>query len=157
MPQGLKPGLWLGLMSGLKTRPAWKRWRRQEKQRQKQILCGNGKLEGQEQKQKSNTGVSPLRRKSAPPVEMTEFGARLGEYAPGAKARVVVGLDVWAEAQAYLRSKSDGRNDSGGRSNCRFLRNGKKEGQRQRQRQQKKQIPCGNGKLEEQGQQQLQL
>ena len=104
MPQGLKPGLWLGLMSGLKTRPAWKRWRRQEKQRQKQILCGNGKLEGQEQKQKSNTGVSPLRRKSAPPVEMTEFGVRLGEYGPGAKARVVVGLDVWAEAQTYLEA-----------------------------------------------------
>ena len=76
---------------------------------------------------------------------------------PGAKARVVVGSNAWAEAQAYLRSKSDGRNGGGGRSNCRFLRNGKKEGQRQRQRQQKKQIPCGNGKPEEQEQQQLQL
>ena len=53
-------------------------------------------------KAKTNTGVSPLRRKSAPPVEMTEFGVRLGEYGPGAKARVVVGLDVWAEAQTYL-------------------------------------------------------
>jgi len=89
-------------MSGLKPRPTWERWRRQEKQRQKQIPCGNGKLEGQEQRQKTNTGVSPLRRKSAPPVEMTEFGVRLGEHTPGTKARVVVGLDVWAEAQTYL-------------------------------------------------------
>ena len=33
----------------------------------------------------------------------------VGEHTPGAKARVVVGSNAWAEAQAYLRSKSGGR------------------------------------------------
>jgi len=36
------------------------------------------------------------------------YGA-VGKHIPGAKARVVVGSNAWAEAQAYLRSKSGGR------------------------------------------------
>ena len=141
-------------MSGLKPRPTWERWRRQEKQRQKQIPCGNGKLEGQEQKQKTNTGVSPLRRKSAPPVEMTEFGARLGEHTSGAKARVVVGLDVWAEGQTYLEAMAKKP-----RRKQIYLWEWELEEQRQKQKQLQvqKQIPFGNGKLEEQRQVQRQL
>jgi len=32
------------------------------------------------------------------------ISAGIGEHTPGAKARVVVGLDVWAEAQTYLEA-----------------------------------------------------
>ena len=43
---------------------------------------------------------------------MTAFGVRWGEHTPGAKARVVVGLDVWAEAQTYLEATATATADA---------------------------------------------
>jgi len=85
---------------------------------------------------------------------MTEFGVRLGEYGPGAKARVVVGLDVWAEAQTYLEAMAKKP-----RRKQIYLWEWELEEQRQKQKQLQvqKQIPFGNGKLEEQRQLQRQL